>query len=346
MGPKVDRMSNLTINSNSDAMSLSVLKLRDDGSNWADYQLRIGRALGLKGLWGHILGTAIKPTPYTLLAGVPVIADGKTEAIEEQIEAKEAKFAEYKKREYLARDGLYRVIATKPSSNGNYAATASGKMSISEAHRKLRHLSYGAISHAVLKGYITGIELDSDSKKEFCEACAKAKAAREPFLKESKMRATKYGKHVHWDLWGPVTTKSLNGHFYVVARIDDATRETKLYFQEKKSQMFKSYKRDEALIETQTDNRIKTVCSNRGGEFQSTQMINHQDQRGTIRELMVHNSPPQNGVAECGMRTRAERARALLIASGLPQFLWEEAMKHATWLQNCSPASALDGKTP
>ena len=114
-------------------------------------------------------------------------------------------------------DRLNRVIATKPSSNGNYAATASGKMSISEAHRKLGHLSYGAISHAVLKGYITGIELDSDSKPEFCEACAKAKAAREPFPKESKTRATKYGKRVHWDLWGPAMTKSLNGHFYVAA---------------------------------------------------------------------------------------------------------------------------------
>ena len=85
--------------------------------------------------------------------------------------------------------------------------------------------------------------------------------------------------------------------------------------------------------------------SNPGGEFQSTQMINHQDQRGTIRELTVHDSPPQNGVAERGMRTRAERAQALLIASRLLRFLWEEAMKHATWLQNRSPASALDGKT-
>jgi len=52
----------------------------------------------------------------------------------------------------------------------------------------------------------------------------------------------------------------------------------------------------------------------------------------------VHDSPPQNGVAERGMRTRAERARALLLASGLPHFLWEEAMKHATWLQNRTPA--------
>ena len=43
---------------------------------------------------------------------------------------------------------------------------------------------------------------------------------------------------------------------------------------------------------------------------------------------------------------RAERAHALLISSGLPQFLWEEAMRHTTWLQNRMPAHALNGKTP
>ena len=37
---------------------------------------------------------------------------------------------------------------------------------------------------------------------------------------------------------------------------------------------------------------------------------------------------------------------ALLLTSGLLRFLWEEAMKHATWLQNCTPAHAIDGKTP
>ena len=76
------------------------------------------------------------------------------------------------------------------------------------------------------------------------------------------------------------------------------------------------------------------------------QTINHQDQKGTVREFTVHDSPPQNGVAEHGMRMRAEQAQALLIASGLPRLLWEEAMKHSTWLQNRVTASALDGKTP
>lgn len=125
-------------------------------------------------------------------------------------------------------DGLYRVTAAKSSPGQSYAATASEKMTISEAHKKLGHVSHKAISHAVAKGYITGIELDLSSKPEFCEVCVKAKAARHPYPKESKTRATKYGERVHWDLWGPATVKSLNGHYYVAARIDDATRETKL----------------------------------------------------------------------------------------------------------------------
>ena len=145
--------------------------------------------------------------------------------------------------------------------DGGYTATASGKMSINEAHRKLGHLAYSAVAHAISKGYITGIELDTTSKHEFCEACAKAKSARQPFPKESKTRATKYGERVHWDLWGPATVKSLSGNFYVATRIDDATRETKLYFQSKKIQTVDSYKRDEAFIETQTGNRIKVVRS-------------------------------------------------------------------------------------
>jgi GAG-pre-integrase domain len=111
-------------------------------------------------------------------------------------------------------DGLYRVTATKSSTDESYAAATSGKMMISEAHRKLGHISCRAISHAISKGYITGIELEANSKPEFCEVCAKAKAARRPFPKESDTRATKYSERVHWDLWGPATVKSLNGHHY------------------------------------------------------------------------------------------------------------------------------------
>ena len=127
-----------------------------------------------------------------------------------------------------------KTIAMIPHSEG-HAATASGKMSISEAHMKLGHISYGAITHTISKGFITGIELDKDSKPDFCEACVKAKSARQPFPKESKTRATKYRECIHWDLWGPASVQSLNGNSYVAVRIDDTTRETRLYFQKQKS---------------------------------------------------------------------------------------------------------------
>ena len=74
--------------------------------------------------------------------------------------------------------GLYKITATKLPKDGSCAAVASGKMTISEAHRKLGHLAYGAINHAISKGYITGIQLETNSKPEFCKACAKAKSAR------------------------------------------------------------------------------------------------------------------------------------------------------------------------
>src|SRR5271156_4583475 len=112
MGTAADHMSNLNINSNPDSSSLSVPKLRDDGSNWADYQPRIERALGSKGLWRHVLGTAIAPKPYAMLAGVPVIADGKTPAMEEQIEAKEARMQKYERKEYLAQHVILSTTST------------------------------------------------------------------------------------------------------------------------------------------------------------------------------------------------------------------------------------------
>ena len=159
-------------------------------------------------------------------------------------------------------DGLYKIASAGNQPNkAESANVASGKMSINEAHRKLGHISHTAIKHAISKGFISGITLDPNSQPEFCEACAKAKASRTPFPKESKMRAEYFGERVHWDLWGPASVKSLKGNSYVAARIDDATRESKLYFQKKKSELFDSYKLDEAYIETQSGCRIKISCS-------------------------------------------------------------------------------------
>ena len=90
-------MSIITMSSNSESASLSVPKLRDDGSNWSDYEPRIRRALGAKGLWIHVEGKATMPKPYLEINGIPVLSDGKSPATEEQIETRETRIIEYDK---------------------------------------------------------------------------------------------------------------------------------------------------------------------------------------------------------------------------------------------------------
>lgn len=102
-----------SLNSNSDSANLSVPKLRDDGSNWADYSPRIQKALGSKGLWRHVEGTAIAPKPYALVDGVPVLSDGKTPASEEQIEARETRIIDFEKREYFAQHVILSTTSTR-----------------------------------------------------------------------------------------------------------------------------------------------------------------------------------------------------------------------------------------
>jgi hypothetical protein len=98
MGPGAtsDLLVNQTLN------QWAILKLRDNGSNWVDYQSRTTIALGSKGLIKHVNGTTRQPILFGEEAGVPITAPG-VPATEEQIEAKEKKMDDFDQKEYTAR---------------------------------------------------------------------------------------------------------------------------------------------------------------------------------------------------------------------------------------------------
>jgi len=106
-------MSTFSLSSSSDSTTLAVPKLRDDGSNWSDYEPRIRKAMGAKALWRHVEGTAVAPKQYAVKDSVFLLADGKTPATDDQVEAKESKLIEYEKREYLAQHILLSTTSTR-----------------------------------------------------------------------------------------------------------------------------------------------------------------------------------------------------------------------------------------
>jgi transposase InsO family protein len=157
----------------------------------------------------------------------------------------------------------------------------------------------GAIQYAVKQGLIEGVELDSASTPAFCEACTKAKATRQPFPEETANHACTYGELVHTDLWGPTQTESVAGHLYYISFTDDFSREMKVHFLKLKSKALSALKDYETELKRQTPGaKIKKLCSDRGREFLSTEFDRYLKDQGIKRQLTVHHSPQQNGVAE------------------------------------------------
>src|ERR1700722_7392998 len=239
------------------------------------------------------------------------------------------------------REGLYQASVKPVPDDTMRANLATTKVSLAQAHRILGHVSYGSVKHAISSGKVTGIQINDDTAESFCEACAQAKPHRKPFPKAAQHRAMEYGERIHSDLWGPASVTSIGGHRYSIDFTDDATRWTVTDVLKTKDQAQGAYERFEKRLETQNNAKIKILRTDRGRELYNKDFDKHLFSKGTIRELTVHDTHEQVGVAERLNRTKLELARAMLIDSGLPRFLWVEAIHHAIWIKNRAPTRAL-----
>jgi hypothetical protein len=241
-------------------------------------------------------------------------------------------------------NGLYKVNEKPPTTES--ANIAVQKVSLAEARWIMGHVSHSAVKAAIAEGRIARIVLDDSNSAEFCDACTQAKPHCKPFPKEAKHRATEFRERIFTDLWSPASIESLGKKRYSLDFTDDMTRWTEADFLENKTQTLASYKTFEQQIATQDGAIIKFLRSDVGMEFKNKVFDAHLAERGTKRELTVHDTHEQVGVSERLNRTKLELAQAMLIDSSLPKFLWAEAVHHGIWIQNRSPTRALDGKTP
>jgi hypothetical protein len=72
---------------------------------------------------------------------------------------------------------------------------------------------------------------------------------------------------VHSDVFGPVWFHHWVSLVYYVSFIDDFSRNTWIYFLRKKSEVFDRFKEFKALVENQTEKKIKVLRTDNGGEF-------------------------------------------------------------------------------
>ena len=104
------------------------------------------------------------------------------------------------------------------------------------------------------------------SKFDFCEHCIYGKQNYVSFPSKAT-REKEILKLVHSDVFGPVSVPSLGGSRYYVSFINDFSRMTSIYFLKKKLEVFKRFLEFKALVENQTNRKIKVLRTDNGGEF-------------------------------------------------------------------------------
>lgn len=139
---------------------------------------------------------------------------------------------------------------------------------VDESH--LWHLRYGHLHQKGLqllkqKEMVTELP-EIKGQKGVCEGCIYGKMHRLPFPKTS-WRAKAPLELEHADIFGPTRTLSLGNKRYFLLFGDDYTHMMWIYFLDKKSDALSVFLQFKSIVERQSGFLMKTLRTDRGGEF-------------------------------------------------------------------------------
>lgn len=223
----------------------------------------------------------------------------------------------------------------------NIAQTASLEL----WHKRLGHINLQTIKKTQKLGAVDGLKVQ-DKTDFFCETCVLAKQTSKPHVSRNQQKLFKAGEMIHSDVCGPTNIASPSGSNYFLIFKDELSGFSTLYFLKRKSEVIDKFKEFEALVARQTSNRIKVLRTDNGTEYTSHEFRKFLQCKGIVHETSSPYLHEQNGCVERELRTLVNCARSMLIANDVPQYLWTEAVKTASYVVNRTVSTRSDGITP
>ena len=156
------------------------------------------------------------------------------------------------------------------------------------------------------------------------ESCILGKQKNANFLKIGRTPKVEKLELVHTDLWGLSPIASLGG----------SSKKVWVYFLKNKSDVFETFKKWKAMVETETSLKVKCLRLDNGGEYIDKGFNEYCVAQGIRMEKTIPGTPQQNGVAECMNRTLNERARRMRLHARLPKTLWANVVSIVAYLIN------------
>jgi hypothetical protein len=189
-------------------------------------------------------------------------------------------------------------------------------------------------------GIFNGMDFeDSQPPTTLCLGCSLGKAHRLP-LTSARTKATELGELIHADVCGPMQEETPSGSKYYVAFKDDYSGYRAIYFLKLKSEVFEKFKLFVCKIRNEIKVLVRTLRSDGGGEFTSSEFENWLTSKNIRDETSPAHTPQLNSVSERDHRTIGEAERSCTYMQNVPLNLWAESYNCATYTLNRTPTDS------
>ena len=105
-------------------------------------------------------------------------------------------------------------------------------------------------------------------------------------------------------------------------------------FLKEKLEAFEKFKIFKNKVENESEVKIKSLRSDRGGEFTSREFNIYYEEHEIERQLSSPYLPKQNGIAKRRNRSIVEVARAMQFENDVPKTFWREVVSKVVYTLN------------
>ncbi|GJU60183.1 retrotransposon protein, putative, ty1-copia subclass [Tanacetum coccineum] len=245
----------------------------------------------------------------------------------------------------IPRDGIFEIDLSNSYANESSIYTVSNKRAkIDLDSALLWNCRLGHISKKHIEKY-DGLLNSTDLRAfEKCVPCMSGKMARKPYTHQVERAKDLLGL-IHTDVCGPFKITSRQGANYFVTFTDDFSRYGYVYLLKHKHEVFETFKVFQKEVENQLGKTIKSLRSDRGGEYMSQEFLDHLKDHGIIAHRTPPYTPQHNGVSERRNRTLLDMVRSMMSQTTLPKSFWDYALETAARILNMVPTKKVE-KTP
>ncbi|KAK2354920.1 putative mitochondrial protein [Trifolium repens] len=201
-------------------------------------------------------------------------------------------------------------------------------------HQRLGHANWRLISKLSKLSLVKGLPNLNYHSNALCGPCQIGKISKTSFKPKNIVSTSRPLELLHIDLFGPVSTASINGKKYGLVIVDDYSRWTWVKFLRVKDDAYDVFTIFCTQVQSEKSLKILKIRSDHGGEFENEPFATYCENHGIVHEFSAPRTPQQNGVVERKNRSLQEMARTMMHETKLAKHFWAEAVNTACYIQN------------